>query len=528
MLVPAIEMAGRAHRTGRWLGLAVMLAGLAQVDLAGAQSRPGAPRTPRKPPHGHHGKGAPAGQNAPPPGSAPVDARALPAPTLVLDRTTLDNGLRVVLAPVPRASVVAVAMLYDAGARYDERGGAGLASLVRHAMSQGSANVLRGEHERHLASRGGQGWSEVTSERAVFVDVVPAAELPLALWLEADRLKSLQIPADGVAALRQELGLDQLRRAADPRAAGRARLREQVFQSLWAYEHDPLGGAEASALRADAVQAFHDARYTASNAVLVVAGDLDTEPAGQLVRRFFETARRQERPAALTAALPEQSSQRRAVVDAPTLTAPTLLYGWSTPADRTDDAAAAEAALYVLARLRLPQKLQREAPLAARIRLEHERQRVAGLARLEIDLLDAAGRTPVERAVNAELEALAQKGPSEAELVHFREDTAARAWHRLRSPDELALALGDAELLHGDARLLGEDVSLATALDRDKVRAAAARYLSETRRSFVELRSPTMVPSPASPPPPVAAPPAHGHGHKPPHSKPARPARPKH
>jgi zinc protease len=482
---------------------------------------------------GKIGHGAPVA--APPPAGPEPPPRPLTAVPLAIERLTLDNGLRVVLAPERRAPRVAVAMVYDAGARNEERGATGLARLVERLMYQGSANVQKGEHERLVAARGGTTRGETSADRAAFVDEAPSSELPLLLWLEADRLKSLQIGSESAIAQRTVMLGELGQRAAEvPLAAGRTRLRELVFQAFWPYEHDPWGGAaDVSALRAEAAQSFYDTFYAANNAVLVIAGDFEGEHATQLVHRFFETARKQERPPTFVAPpLPEQTSQRSAVLEAPRLRQPSFFFGWAAPPNRTDESYAIDAAIDLLAspRGRLPLRLSIEKPVASRVEAFSEHQRLADLVGLEIDLADEAQRAEAERIVEAEIDALAHSGPTDAEMARYRSHAEARSWRLLGPLDTRALTLGDFELFHGDARLAAGELARVEAVTRDKVRAAAARFLSPSRRTLVEILPPhdlaaDVPPRPAPAAGPAPAPVPHGkapktHPKKPPAARP--------
>lgn len=521
---------GKGTRAMAAGGALLVLSGLVREAAAEPWRASTAQRAPRKRPG--HGKGPRAGAVAAPPAapaaSEPVRAE-LRAPAVALERLVLDNGLRVVLAPVKRAATVTVALLYDAGAGREERGSAGLANLMRYAMELGSANLLRGEHERHLRARGGRSRSEVTHERALYATTLPLAELPLGLWLEADRLKSLQLTSEGVSQQRDLMVADlQLRRLAEPLAPGRARLRELVFQSLWPYEHDALGSAiDVLSLKPEAVQPFYESFYTASNAVLVVAGDLEPESTAQLVRRFFETARRQDRPALPGATWAEPTSPRSARLDAPALRSTTMLYGWGMPSGRSDDVVAAEGAVQILG-ARLAARLQREHALASRVEVVLEPQRTTSLARLEIDLLAGVSATDLDARVEAEATSLAQRGPTEAELRQWRTAREASAWSAALDPEQLAQKLGDLEILHGDARLLTSELPQISAVGREKIRAASARYLTAVRRAQVTMAAPAATPSSAAAPPPPAvhAPGPLPRGHRPP--RPPHPPRPKH
>jgi zinc protease len=486
-------------------------------------------KKPHKPKAGKHAAAGPYVAPAPP--AAPEAAARKPAaPPLAIERLQLDNGLRVVLAPDHGSPAVSVAVIYDAGARNEERGSAGLAHLVEHLMFQGSANVLRGEHERLLGVRGGEASSHTESDRTAFVDIAPASELPLLLWLEADRMKSLQITTEAVAAQRDVLVAEHQRDVQGaPLGAARVRLRELVFQAFWPYEHDPRGLlADIGQLRPEAARAFYDAHYGASNAVVTVVGDFEIEHATQLVHRFFETARKQERPPAFDAPpQPEQTSQRMAVLEDAQLRAPAFLFGWPAPSGRTDDTYALSVALDVLAEgpaSRLAQRLQTERTIASRIHPFAERQRGQDLLGLEVAVADEAQRAEAERLVEQELEALSKAGPTEAEMARFRGHAEAAAWRSQASFSDRALLLGKAELTHGDARLVEGELGRAFGVTRERVRAAVSRYMSPSHRTLVEVLPPRDG-SDKGPPRAAAPRPAAWRGPAPPF-RPAPPAPP--
>lgn len=490
-------------------------AGLGASDAGAEPARQTAQRQRKRParPKAPQGR-APAalGQQA----SAEHAARPPVEPPISVDRWQLDNGLRVVLAPARRAPRVAVAMLYDVGARNEERGSAGLAHLVEKLMTQGSANVPRGEHDRLLSARGGRSSSRTENDRTWYVDEASASELPLLLWLEADRLKSLQMTQDALTTQRASLLAELSREQAAPLDAARTRLRELVFQASWPIEHDPRGlPADIAQLRLEQAQTFHETYYVASNAVLVITGDFDTEHATQLVHRFFETARKQERPAPLALPLQhEQSSQRLAVLEDARLTSPALLFGWAAPMTRTDDGYALRAALDILAQgpsARLAQRLMSERQLATDVTPFIERQRGQALLGLRVALVDDAKRAEAERIVEQELDALVKAGPSEAELARYRAHAEADAWELYDDEGERARALGEIELMHGDARLAADELSRAFGVTREHVRAAVGRYLIPSRRTLVEALPPASERASKPHQAPVAQPAGKGH-----------------
>lgn len=498
--------------------LLVALAGTSVIAPAHAETPRHAQKPAKKKGAKPGGKKPPAPPVAPPP-ATPPRVTTTPTPTRVIslsvERLTLENGLRVVLAPDARAPVVAVSIVYDVGARDEDRGATGLSRLLGRAFSSGSANVLRGEHERLIAARAGESWVSSSTDRLMATDVAPAGELPLLLWLEADRMKSLQLGIEAIEASRRALLAERQTEDGSPAGAGRARLRELVFQASFPLEHDPRGAlADIAALRPEAVRALYEARCSASNAVLTLTGDFEVDHAVSLVHRFFDTAKKQDRPApSASPPLPEQTSERVATLDDPRARATTLLFGWSLPPIGTDDHDALEAAVDALA-VGPGSRLGR-LPFPLRALGTVERHRGPGLLTLELTLPEDANRADVTKAALAEIEALAKTGPSDAELAAYRAHHEAATWATLADPAERAQRLAATELSVGDARALTAELPRAAALTRDRVKAAVARWLAPTRRSSVEVGPPrddAPAPKPAAPPPgPPRTPRPRGH-----------------
>src|SRR5689334_19798631 len=112
---------------------------------------------------------------------------------LDVKKAKLDNGLRVVMLVDHTTPTVAVDVVYDVGGRNEERGRSGFAHLFEHMMFQGSANVPRGEHFKLVTAHGGTLNGTTSEDRTNYFELLPSSELALGLWLEADRMKSLEV-----------------------------------------------------------------------------------------------------------------------------------------------------------------------------------------------------------------------------------------------------------------------------------------------------------------------------------------------
>src|SRR5207248_8720328 len=134
-----------------------------------------------------------------PPRSRKPAHPAIPSPAYDVVRATLDNGLRVILAPDKTAPVVAVAVFYDVGFRSEPEGRTGFAHLFEHLMFQGSENLEKLAHFKIVQSSGGTFNGSTHPDYTDYHEVLPAAALERALFLEADRMRAPKLTQDNLA-----------------------------------------------------------------------------------------------------------------------------------------------------------------------------------------------------------------------------------------------------------------------------------------------------------------------------------------
>ena len=116
----------------------------------------------------------------------------------VRERFTLPNGLRVVLAPDRSAPVVGVAVVYDVGIRSEPEGRTGFAHLFEHLMFQGSANLEKLAHFRHVQGAGGTFNGSTHLDYTDYFEILPSNALERALFLEADRMRGPRLTEENL------------------------------------------------------------------------------------------------------------------------------------------------------------------------------------------------------------------------------------------------------------------------------------------------------------------------------------------
>ena len=458
-------------------------------------------------PSGHHAA-APVGV----PAAAPV-VPAGPAATplkmaLSIEKAKLDNGLRVVMNVDRTSPTVAVAVTYDVGSRNEQRGRSGFAHLFEHMMFQGSGNVPKGDHFKLVASHGGVLNGTTSSDRTNYFEVLPANELALALWLEADRMKSLAVNAENFENQRKVVQDEYRMRVSNVAyVPSELRLEEMVFQGYWPYEYSTIGSmADLDGAKLEWVQEFFAKHYAPNNAVITIAGDFEPAEAMALVKKYFDSAKRADTAPFEDVPFPEQTSQRTAVMKDAFARTPGILYGWAVPPHRSPDHYALEMASVLLGHgesSRLHQLLVRDKGVALEVSAATENRRGPDLFVIDLKLSGSAKVGDVEKLVEAEIKSLATRGPTDAEMEKARRRAQAGLVLGLQSNMSRATRLGEYEVFYGDARLVNAELDHYFAVTKDDLKRVVMQHLGPTRRTIVETYPADA--QPAAPPKPAPA-----------------------
>ncbi|MFT3775021.1 MAG: pitrilysin family protein [Minicystis sp.] len=430
---------------------------------------------------------------APPKASAqPAKGGAAPLElTIPLQRVTLDNGLRVVINVDHTSPTVAVAVTYDVGSRNEERGRSGFAHLFEHMMFQGSHNVPKGDHFRLVQGHGGTLNGTTNADRTNYFEVLPANEIALGLWLEADRMRSLDISAENFENQRKVVQEEyRMRYSNAAYAMSGMKLDELVYQGHWPYEHSTIGSmADLDGAQLDWVRDFHASHYGPNNAVLTIAGDVDPAEVMAMVHKYFDPIPKITVAPFQEGQLPEQTSQRTAVVKDDHARTPSVLYGWAIPSARDPDHYALQMAGIILAdgeSSRLHQLLVRDKLLAQGVTAGARGRRGPDLFHVDATLADGVQPAAVEKLIEAEIKALATRGPTDAEVLKARRQVESGLVLGLQSNLSRARRLGEYEVYWGDANLLASELPRYFAVTKEDIKRVVDKHLGPTRRTLVE------------------------------------------
>jgi zinc protease len=202
--------------------------------------------------------------------------------------TTLANGLQIVFLEDHSTPIVHAAMWYHVGSKDEKAGRTGFAHLFEHMMFKGSKNVKPDEHPSLITSVGGQSNAFTDEDATVYWETVPAQYLPLVLWLEADRMASLDV-SEAKFRTEREVVKEERRMRFENQPYGR--LPEIIFDKAFKahpYKHQTIGSmGDLEAASIGDVRAFHDTYYVPNNATLALVGDFETKQAQALVEQYI-------------------------------------------------------------------------------------------------------------------------------------------------------------------------------------------------------------------------------------------------
>ncbi|UCE22621.1 MAG: insulinase family protein [Candidatus Aminicenantes bacterium] len=201
-----------------------------------------------------------------------------------------NNGLHVILSEDYSLPIVSVVMAYRVGSINEEPGKTGLAYLMENLMFLGSENVERMQHISIIHKVGGEFNAATAEDRTIFYQRVPSNQLTQVLWLESDRMKSLQIDESNVEQVKLDI-LEEisLRKARDPYLESSWRF-DRLLYGNFAFGHPVIGSEDdLRNLTVQDVRDFYDKFYIPNNAVLSIVGNFDREKVLADIEKYFET-----------------------------------------------------------------------------------------------------------------------------------------------------------------------------------------------------------------------------------------------
>src|SRR6266566_7377126 len=408
-----------------------------------------------------------------------------------IQQFNLANGLRIILCEDHAVPVVSVVVYYDVGSRNEKLGRTGFAHLFEHMMFQGSENVPKAAHFQHIFNAGGTMNGTTSTERTNYFETLPANHLPLALWLESDRMRSLKVTQENLDNQRNAVQEEKrLRYDNQPYVSAFLRINELIFKNP-ANAHSTIGSMEdLDAATIEDVQEFFRIYYAPNNAVLTIAGDFDTVQAAAQVRKYFEEIPSQSSPPPVDVSEPQDVAQTHEVYDDKLAPAPAFVLGWKIPPRRTPDFYALSLAgdlIFEGDSSRLYQKLVKGDESVVSIQGGIDERR--GPSALYIFALPKPGEevAAIRDQIFAEIQALRISGPSDEEMEKLRNSLCNDVVRGRQSTMYRAQRLAEYALYDADPTLFDAELDHYLAITPEQIRSAVERFLDVENRVVLDI-----------------------------------------
>jgi zinc protease len=405
---------------------------------------------------------------------------------------TLDNGLRVITLEDFSSPIVAVDVWYHVGSKNEDPERQGFAHMFEHMMFKGTDRIAEKDHFAFIQRVGGTNNAYTSFDQTVYVQTLPADQLELALWLEAERMSFLKINQESFDTERQVV--EEELRMGENRPYGT--LFKKMFAAIFAgtpYEWTPIG--KLADLRSSSVaelRAFWTKYYVPNNATLVIVGAVKHADAQRLAKEYFGWIPKEPLGDRVTVRPKPAAAMRRLVIEDENAPAGMVDIVWRTvPAGHPD-----EVPLDLLAEIlgggnssRLYRELVAERQLAV--------EASSSTFNLEQDgLFDASAvqETGTDNAdvitetIRGHIRRIQREGVTEEEVEKARNQRLKSVVTSNLNVESKANILGEAAVIEGDVSQVNRIFDEIRQVSRADIQRVAAKYLGEDQEIVIIVK----------------------------------------
>ncbi len=403
------------------------------------------------------------------------------------ERFTLSNGLKILIHKDTSTPMAVVNVLYDVGARDEDENRTGFAHLFEHLMFGGSVNIP--DYDEPLQMAGGENNAYTTNDLTNYYCQLPVENLETAFWLESDRMLSLAFSEKSLEVQRKVV-CEEFKEHYLNKPYGDVwhKMREMAYTVhpyKWMTIGKELKHIEEAQLQD--VKNFFYKHYTPVNAILVVAGNVQTEKVLRLAEKWFGPIPSGKKYIRNIRKEPQQTVPRRMEVEAD-VPLDAFIKTWHMAARLERGYYVADLLSDILgggASSRLYQSLVKEKKLFSNIDCYHFGSIDTGLLTIEGKLVKGVKIEEAEKAVNEEVEKIKTQPVDQKELQKVINKTESTILFEDMSVMNRANSLAMYELL-GDAQLMNEELEKYKSI-------TAAELVEESNKIFNENNSNTLL-----------------------------------
>jgi predicted Zn-dependent peptidase len=418
-----------------------------------------------------------------------LSVAAAPLTKIQFTDTKLKNGLRVIVSEDHAAPVFSIVVNYNVGSRDERKGRTGFAHLFEHMMFKGSENVGQNEHPYLMFMNGGTMNGTTSKDRTMYYETLPANQLDLALFLEADRMRSLTITKDNLDNQRNAVQ-EERRLGVDNQPYGKTfEAIDELAYENFAYEHSVIGSmADLSAATVDDVAAFFRTYYAPNNAVVAIVGDVDGKTALAKVEKYFGPIASQPPPPQVDMTEPPQTAERRLTLEDALARLPRLDMVYKIPPGSSPDIDVLSVLGTVLSggrSSRFYESIVRQKQLSTGVGAGTDGSRGPGLFNISGTALPGKTLAELEAAIDAEVERIKNEPIADWEIEKARTGARRNFVAGLGSSLNRAVELSQNALFYNDPGRINTRADRIAKVTTADVQRVAGQYLVKTNRSVI-------------------------------------------
>ncbi len=414
--------------------------------------------------------------------------------------TTLANGLRVIVKEDHRSPVVVSQIWYKVGSQDEPEGLTGISHALEHMMFKGTTLHKPGEFSRIIAENGGRENAFTSYDYTAYFQQLEKSRLPVSFALEADRMQNLLLTdAEFSKEIKVIMEERRLRTEDQPEALTGEKFMATAYQ-IHPYKHPIIGWMkDLESMTVEDLRNWYLRWYTPSNAILVVAGDVNPKEVFALAEKYFGPVVAHTFKPSNNPAEPKQTEERRARVTAPA-EVPYLALGYHVPGHTSvepySDLPAWEPyALSVLTGIldggqaaRFERELVREKKIASSVGTDYTADsRSPSLLTIEATPANDYTIVDLEKVLRAQIERIKSEPVSDEELRRVKAQVVAGNVYGLDSVFNQAMQIGRLSAVGLDWHLLEEYVNRLNAVTAEQVQTVAKKYLNDANLTVTVL-----------------------------------------
>jgi zinc protease len=418
-----------------------------------------------------------------------VQAPKVPPKPLQYDVTTLPNGLTVVTHEDHSTPVINLQLWYHVGSKDEKAGRTGFAHLFEHLMFKGSAHIEPEQHDKIITNAGGQSNAYTQDDVTVYWETFPANYLEKVIWLEADRMASLDVSEENFRQEREVVKEERLTRIENPPYGD---VFEQLYRNAFdvhPYKQVTIGTmADLNAATLSDVREFYATYYVPNNATLVIAGDFKTSQALNWIRKYIGKIPRGSKAIARSNVREPAHEKERRVSLARAVPLPAYVAGYYIPEDGHPDSYALTIASAILSQgrsSRIYQSIVYQKQLAIQAEAQGDFREDPNLFFAILFMNQGASIPEGEAALNAELVRMSSEPVGDQELEKAKNAIRAQFSFGRASVQQKAEALAHAAVLHGDLASVNAEYDLFMKVTKEDIMRVAKTYFRPENRTVL-------------------------------------------